>query len=90
MSVIMYAFIVGSIMYAIICTCLDVVYALSIMNRYQSNPGETHWVDVMNILKYLQKTKDMLMIYGGEEDLIINGYTNARFLINTDDSQSQY
>jgi hypothetical protein len=77
-------------MYAIICTCLDVVYALSIMNRYQSNPGETHWVDVMNILKYLQKTKDMLMIYGGEEDLIINGYTNARFLINTDDSQSQY
>ena len=53
MSRVSYASAIGSIMYAMICTRLDVSYALSIMSRYQSNPGDAHWVAVKNILKYL-------------------------------------
>ena len=42
MSKIPYASTIGSIMYAILYTRPDVSYTLSIMNRYQSDPGESH------------------------------------------------
>jgi len=37
-----YASPIGSIMYAMICTNLDVSYALSVASRYQTNLGESH------------------------------------------------
>ena len=42
MSKIPYAFPIGSIMYAMLCTRPDVSYALSMTSRYQSNPSESH------------------------------------------------
>ncbi|KAA0062998.1 putative retrotransposon protein [Cucumis melo var. makuwa] len=39
MSNIPYAFIVGSLMYAMLCTGLDICYSVGIVSRYQSNPG---------------------------------------------------
>jgi hypothetical protein len=80
---------IGSIMYAMICTRPDVSYALSVASRYQANPGESHWTLVKNILKYLRRTKDEFLIYGGEEELVVNGYTDASFQTDVDDSQSQ-
>ncbi|KAI5410451.1 hypothetical protein KIW84_055816 [Lathyrus oleraceus] len=58
-----YASAIGSIMYAMLCTRPDVSYALSATSRYQSNLGDAHWVAVNNILKYLRRTKDSLLIY---------------------------
>ena len=58
MDKIPYASAIGSIMYAMVFTRLDVSYALSAMRRYQANPGESHWTAVKSILKYL-RTKDM-------------------------------
>ena len=37
-----YASAVGSIMYAMVCTRPDVSFALSVVGRYQANPGESH------------------------------------------------
>src|SRR6266516_3183829 len=59
MSVIPYASAIGSIMYAMLCTRPDVNLAISLVGRYQSNPGMDHWTAVKNILKYLKRTKDM-------------------------------
>ena len=44
---------------------------------------------VKNILKYLRRTKDVFLVYGGEEELVVNGYTDASFQTDTDDSHSQ-
>nr|CAE03845.1 OSJNBb0089K06.4 [Oryza sativa Japonica Group] len=88
MSVIPYASAIGSIMYAMLCTRLDVSYALSVTNRYQSDPGESHWIAVKNILKYLRRTKDMFLVYGGQEELVVNGYTDASFQTDKDDFRS--
>ena len=86
MSKIPYASAIGSIMYAILCTRPDVSYALSIMSRYQSDPSESHWIVVKNILKYLRRTKDAFLLYGGQEDeLVINGYTDTSFQSDKDD-----
>ena len=42
MSVIPYASAIGSIMYAMLCTRPDVNLAVSLVGRYQSNPGMEH------------------------------------------------
>ena len=84
-----YASAIGSIMYAMICTRPDVSYALSVTSRYQSDPGMDHWTTVKNILKYLRRTKDMFLVYGGEEELVVRGYTDASFQTDQDDFRSQ-
>ncbi|KAI3709538.1 hypothetical protein L2E82_39300 [Cichorium intybus] len=46
MSRVPYASAVGSIMYAMTCTRPDVAFALSMVSRYQGNPGRAHWIAV--------------------------------------------
>ena len=62
---------------------------LVLAGRYQSNPGVDHWTAVKNILKYLKRTKDMFLVYGGNKELIVNGYIDASFDIVPDDCKSQ-
>ena len=84
-----YASAIGSIMYAMLCTRPDVCLAISLAGRYQSNPGVDHWIMVNNTLKYLKRTKDMFLVYGGDKELVVNGYIDASFDTDPDDSKSQ-
>ena len=85
-----YASAIGSIMYAMICTRPDVSYALGMTSKYQQDPGEGHWIVVKNILRYLRRTKEMFLVYGGqEESLSIKCYTDASFQTDRDDCKSQ-
>ena len=61
MSKVPYASAIGSIMYAMISTHPDVSYVLSVTSRYQSDPGESHWTAMKNILKYLRRPKDVFL-----------------------------
>jgi hypothetical protein len=81
---------IGSIMYAMICTCPDVSYALSATSRYQSNYGEAYWTIVKNILRYLRRTKEVFLVFGGEEELLVKGYSDATFQTDAGDSKSQF
>ena len=62
--------------------------AISLAGRYQSNLGVDHWTVVKNILKYLKRTRDIL-IYGGDKELVVSGYVDASFDTDPDDSKSQ-
>jgi hypothetical protein len=76
-------------MYAMICTRPDVLYALSVTSKCESDPGKDHWTSMKMILKYLCRTKDMFLIYGGDEQLVVEGYTNTSFTMDPDDFKSQ-
>ena len=89
MSNIPYASAVGSIMYAMLCTRPDIAHAVSLTSRYQSDPGMEHWTAVKNILKYLKRTKDMFLCYGGDQELVVTSYTDASWNTDPDDSKSQ-
>jgi hypothetical protein len=89
MSRVSYASAIGSIMYVILCTRPDVSYALSVTSRYQPNSYMEHWNAVKNILKYLRRTKNMFLVYGGDSELVISGYTYVSFQTDRDDSRSQ-
>ncbi|KAK1619903.1 hypothetical protein QYE76_025420 [Lolium multiflorum] len=76
-------------MYAMLCTRPDIAHAVSLTSRYQSDPGMEHWTAVKNILKYLKRTKDMFLCYGGDQELVVTSYTDASWNTDPDDSKSQ-
>ncbi|KAK6120832.1 hypothetical protein DH2020_045427 [Rehmannia glutinosa] len=87
MSRIPYASAVGSLMYAMLCTRPDICYAVGVVSRYQSNPGEEHWVAVKHILKYLRRTRDYMLVYSsGSLETI--GYTDSDFQGDIDSRKS--
>ncbi|XP_058202632.1 MDIS1-interacting receptor like kinase 2-like [Rhododendron vialii] len=84
-----YAQAVGSLMYAMLCTRPDISYAVSVVNRYQSNPGEPHWAAVKRILRYIQGTEDYKLTYHCNGDnLEVVGYSDADFSGDVDDGKS--
>ncbi|KAA0053196.1 gag/pol protein [Cucumis melo var. makuwa] len=87
MSNIPYASAVGSLMYAMLCTSPDIYYSVGMVSRYQSNPGRDHWTAVKNILKYLRRTKDYMLVYSSK-DLILTGYTDSNFQSDKDARKS--
>nr|GFC49769.1 retrotransposon protein, putative, Ty1-copia subclass [Tanacetum cinerariifolium] len=78
-------------MYAVRCTRPDVEFAQNITSRFQQNLGDIYWTTVKNILKYLRNTKDMFLVYGGDQkrELRVFCYTDAGYLTDTDDLKSQ-
>ena len=61
---------------------------MSIMSRYQSNPDEEHWIAVKNILKYLKRTKNLFLIFGGGSELRVEGDIDSDFISDPDDRKS--
>jgi hypothetical protein len=59
MKVTTYAPVVGSLMYAQVCTHTDLAFISGMLLRYQKNTGKSHWDGVKKGLKYLQDTKDL-------------------------------
>ena len=74
-------------MYSMICTRPDVAYALSAVSRFQSCYGEGYCNDVKTILEYLQRTRDIDLIYGAEE-LKLEGFMDSSFQSDLDDCKS--
>ena len=54
MKVVPYASVVGSLMYVMLCTRLDICFTVEIMSRYQSNLDMEHWTTIKHSLKYLR------------------------------------
>ena len=87
MSRIPFASAVGSLMYVMLCTRPDICYAVGIVGRYQSDPGEEHWIAVKHILKYLRRTRDYMLVYSsGSLETI--GYTDSDFQGDIDSRKS--
>ena len=82
-----YASVVGSLMYAMLCTRLDICYLVGMVSHYQSNPGPKHWQAVKHILKYLWRTRDYMLVYLCE-DLIPIGNIDSDFQTDLDFKKS--
>ncbi|GJW81925.1 copia LTR rider [Tanacetum coccineum] len=64
MSKVPYANAVRSLMYLMVCTRPNIVYAVSIVSRYLVNLGKNCWEAVKWILKYLRGTTKVGLVYG--------------------------
>ena len=65
MSKVPYASIVGSLMYAMVCTRPDIAHAMGVVSRYMSHLGIEHWNVVKWILKYLRGKTSKCLHFGG-------------------------
>ena len=48
-----------------------------------------HWTAVKTILKYLRRTRDWWLVFGGEQELVMRGYSDAGFKSDPGDYKSQ-
>ncbi|KAL0386329.1 UNVERIFIED_CONTAM: Retrovirus-related Pol polyprotein from transposon RE2 [Sesamum radiatum] len=78
-----YASAVGSIQYVVQCTRSDLAFALSVTSRYQACAGEAHWTAVNTTL-----TKKRYILDYDSEELILEGYNDASFQSDEDDTKS--
>ena len=78
MSLVPYSNVVGSIMYAMVCTRLDIVQAVSVVSKYMANLGKAHWLVVKWILRYLRGTSNVCIEYG-RNNVGLQGFVDADF-----------
>ena len=79
MQKIPYALPGGSLIYAQVCTSLDIAYMVGMLGRYLSNPGTDHWKMAKQVMRYLQRTKHYSLTYKRSNQLEIVGYSESDF-----------
>ena len=52
MKTVLYSSIVGSLMYVKVCTCPNITFVVSMLGRYLSDPGQSHWKAAKKVLRY--------------------------------------
>lgn len=72
-----YQGMIGSIMFSIVETRLDIAFATSVVSRFAKNPGHQHKEAVNTILRYLKGSRDRSVTYGGEKELRIEDYSDS-------------
>ena len=53
MKVVLYSSVMGSLMYAQVCTRPNIAFVVSMLGRYLSDPGQSHWKVAKKVLRYL-------------------------------------
>ena len=64
-----YSNAVGSLMYAIVCIRTNISHAVGLVSRYMHNPGKGHWQAMKWILRYIQKTVDVGLLFERDDTL---------------------
>jgi hypothetical protein len=60
-----YASVVGSLMYAMVCTRPNIAHAVGVLSRYMSKPVKEHWTIVKRFFRYLCGTASYGLCYEG-------------------------
>jgi len=79
MKKIPYASVVGSLMYAQVCTRPDIAYIVGVLGRYLSNPGMDHWKAAKRVMRYLKRTRGYMLTYRRSDQLEITGFSDSDF-----------
>jgi len=75
-----YASIVGSLMYAQVCTRPDITYVVGVLGRYQSNPNINRWKVAKKVMRYLQGIMDYMHMYKQNDCLEVVGYSDSDYV----------
>jgi hypothetical protein len=87
MSKVPYSSVVGSLMYAIVCSGPDLSYAMSLVSRYMTNPGKEHWNVVKWIFRYLRGTSNACLQFDRTRKGLV-GYVDSDFAADLDRRRS--
>ncbi|KAJ7009759.1 Retrovirus-related Pol polyprotein from transposon TNT 1-94 [Populus alba x Populus x berolinensis] len=82
-----YASVVGSLMYAMVCSRPDIAHAVGVVSRFLSNPSKEHWSVVKWILRYLKGTSSFSLCFANNKP-VLDGYTDADMAGDVDSRKS--
>ncbi|XP_031264308.1 secreted RxLR effector protein 161-like [Pistacia vera] len=80
---------IGSVMYSMISTRPDLAYAISLLSRFMSNPGNEHWNALKWLIRYINGTVQIGLIFCKTyASLDLVGYVDADFAGDRDSRKS--
>lgn len=79
---------VGSLMHTIQVSRPDICYAVSVVSRYNNNPGNSHWLAVKRIFRYLKGSIDRKLVFNGKGNGDIVGFCDADWAGDLDHRKS--
>ncbi|KAJ4714183.1 Retrovirus-related Pol polyprotein from transposon TNT 1-94 [Melia azedarach] len=88
MSRVPYTSAVGSLMYAMVCTRPDLAQSVSVVSRFMGEPGKEHWQAVKRIFRYLKGTFDVGLIYRGNTQCLVTGFSDSDYAGDVDSRRS--
>ncbi|XP_076657790.1 uncharacterized protein LOC143361943 [Halictus rubicundus] len=83
-----YRSLVGSLMYAAVSTRPDIAYAVSMLSRFNEDPGGEHWTAGKRVLRYLKATISHGITYK-KTGCDFHGFVDSDWGSNMDDRKSQ-
>lgn len=91
MEKIPYANVVGSLMYSMVYCRPDLAHSMSVVSRYMSCAGKTHWEAVKWIVRYMKRTTNHGLKFArsdiADSDALV-GYVDSDFAANLDSRKS--
>ena len=78
-----YAPVLGSLMYAMVATHLDIAHVVGFVSRFMHNSDRLHWNTVKHVFRHLVGTQDLGIIFGPNKNPSAVGYTDSDFVGST-------
>ena len=86
MSKVLYASVVGCLMYAMVSARPNSAYAISVVSEYMENPRRRHWDAVKSIFRYLKgTTKYDITFVRQKRDFLVIRYVDMDYARDLDD-----
>ena len=79
---------VGSIMYVVMGTHIDVVFAVQHLIQFSSNPGQAHWTATQRVVRYLYATQGHILTLGGSGKIVLHIFMDSDWSADVDNHQS--
>jgi hypothetical protein len=82
--------ILGRLLHICVTARPDIAYAVSNVGRYAANPGQEHFTALVQILKYLKCTSNLVLELGGKvEQVRIHSYSDSDWAGDLDQRRSR-
>jgi hypothetical protein len=72
-----YACLIGSLMYAAIATCPDIMFIVLTLAQFMADPAIVHWTAARRVIHYLIGMHDYALTFGTDPGASLIGYTNT-------------
>ena len=79
-----YQSMIGSLIYAMTATRPNITFAIGVPCRYNHDPSNEHMVALKHVFRYLNRTKDWPLRFGGALGGALEGESALRCYVNSD------
>ncbi|UYV82668.1 hypothetical protein LAZ67_22000457, partial [Cordylochernes scorpioides] len=88
MKAIPYRELIRSLLYLANCTRLDLMFSVTRLTQFASNPGRRHWQAAKHVLRYLHGSLNLSSVYRRTDSNDVRAYSDADWASDIDDRRS--